>query len=292
MLIKVVCVQGFVVGSGGEEERDEGTVLQRPMRFVHAAFSSGLETLVGLATMMFVRRSFYVTLWLCTSGTSVNWASLSSDGATPSGRYRHSMTALADGTAVLFGGNDAGNRLNDVYTLTVSGTSATWASLNSDGATPSARYYHSMTALADGTAVLFGGYDGDSLNDVYTLTVSGTSATWASLSSDGDTPSGRYGHSMTALADGSAVLFGGWGLDGYRLNDVYTLTVSGTSATWASLNSDGATPSARYYHSMTALADGTAVLFGGYYYGDALERRVHTNRVGDQCNVGVAEQRW
>ena len=31
--------------SGGEEEREEGSVFQRPMRFVHAAFSSGLETL-------------------------------------------------------------------------------------------------------------------------------------------------------------------------------------------------------------------------------------------------------
>ena len=32
-------------------------MFQRPMRFVHAAFSSGLETLVEPATMIFVRRS-------------------------------------------------------------------------------------------------------------------------------------------------------------------------------------------------------------------------------------------
>ena len=111
-----------------------------------------------LATMIFVRRSLYFALWLCTSGTSVNWASLSGDGAAPSGRYAHSMTALADGTAVLFGGYGLDGALfNDVYTLTVSGTRATWASLSSDGATPGGRYGHSMTALADGTAVLFGG---------------------------------------------------------------------------------------------------------------------------------------
>ena len=117
---------------------------------------------------------------------------------------------------------------------------------------------HSMTALGDGTTVLFGGYDGTYFNDVYTLTVSGTSATWASLSSDGDTPSARYRHSMTALGDGTTVLFGGYGGGGY-LNDVYTLTVSGTSATWASLSSGGDTPSARYAHTMTALAqDGTS----------------------------------
>ena len=159
-----------------------------------------------LATMIFVRRSWYFALWLCTSGRSVTWASLSSDGATPSARYSHSMTALEDGTAVLFGGYGDDGYLNDVYTLTVSGTSATWASLSSDGDTPSVRYRHSMTALAGGTAVLFGGYDGGFLNDVYTLTVSGTRATWVSLSSDGDTPSARYAHSMTALADGTLVL--------------------------------------------------------------------------------------
>ena len=139
------------------------------MRFVHAAFSSGLETLVELATMIFVRRSLYFALWLCTSGTSVTWTSLSSDGATPSARYSHTMTALADGTLVLFGGYDVNLYLNDVYTLTVSGTSATWASLSSDGATPSERYSHSMTALAGGTLVLFGGYGSARLNDVCTL---------------------------------------------------------------------------------------------------------------------------
>ena len=83
---------------------------------------------------------------------------------------------------------------------------------------------HTMTALGDGTTVLFGGWDGGYLNDVYTLTVSVTSATWASLSSDGDTPSGRGSHTMTALGDGTTVLFGGHG--GAFLNDVYTLTLA------------------------------------------------------------------
>ena len=209
----------------------------------------------------------YDVYTLTVSATSAAWASLSSDGDTPSARYCHSMTALADGTAVLFGGGGSdGGYFNDVYTLTVSGSSATWASPSSDGDTPSARYRHSMTALGDGTTVLFGGWDGGAyLNDVYTLTVSVTSATWASLSSGGDIPSARSDHTMTALGDGTAVLFGGW--DGAYLSDVYTLTVSGTSATWASLGGDGDTPSIRGYYSMTALGDGTAVLFGGSYFG-------------------------
>ena len=118
--------------------------------------------------------------------------------------------------AVLFGGlGSSWTFENDVYSLSVSGTTASWTSLNSQGDTPSGRYEHTMTVFADGTAVLFGGYDGSNyLNDVYTLTVSGTTASWTSLNSQEDTPSARSGHSMTALVDDTAVLFGGDGVDG------------------------------------------------------------------------------
>ena len=126
--------------------------------FVHAAFSSG-----------------------GTSGTSVNRAGLGAAGDVLSGRCCHNMTVLVDGTAVLFRRrrrwqlaerNVHIDRVNDHSNVGVAGN------------TPSARYDHSMTALADGTAVLFGNYDGSSS---YTLTVSTTTATWASLSSDGAT---------------------------------------------------------------------------------------------------------
>ena len=175
------------------------------------------------------------------------------------------MTAFADGTAVLFGGVGVDGYMDDVYTLNVSGTNASWVSLSSQGDTPSARYGHGMMALADGTAVLFGGRAGsiDYLNDVSTLTVSGTNASWASLTSQGDTPSERDDHSMTELADGTWILFGGYERGSY-LKDVYTLNVSGPTASWALLNSYGDTPIKRVGQSMVALADGTAVLFGGY----------------------------
>ena len=213
--------------------------------------------------MMVMLLSIYCRLWSSTSGTFLNWAELDAAGDTPGARYGHTMTTLADGTAVFFGGFDGSNHLNDAYTLTVSGTTASWASLSSQGDTPSARSGHSMTALADGTAVLLGGYDGGFLNDTYSLSVSGTTASWTSLNSQGDIPSARARHSMTALADGTAVLFGGTD-DDDLFDDVYTLTVSGTTASWTSLNSQGDIPVGRLDHTMTVFADGTAVLFGGY----------------------------
>ena len=60
---------------------------------------------------------------------------------------------------------------------------------------------------------MFGGYRYDGgdyyLNDIYNVTVYGTIATWVQLSSEGNVPSAREGHTITLRADGGAVMFGG-----------------------------------------------------------------------------------
>merc|ERR1712012_1376716 len=141
----------------------------------------------------------------------------------------------------MFGGNCDDYCLNDIYTLTVSGTVATWLQLSSAGDVPVGRHSHTTTVLQDGSAVMFGGVgknDSDSdwqwMNDIRTLTVSGTVATWLQLSSAGDVPVERQSHTLTVLQDGSAVMYGGLSCDVVctRHNDIYTLTVSGTVATW------------------------------------------------------------
>ena len=92
---------------------------------------------------------------------------------------------------------------------------------------------------------------------------------WTELEAAGDIPDRRQQHTMTVLADGTAVIFGGYGwlyANGWShasYDDVYTLSVSGTNASWTSLTSQGGTPDLRDDHSMTALADDTLVLFGG-----------------------------
>ena len=203
---------------------------------------------------------------LTVTGTNATWFQLSSVGDVPVGRYSHTMTVLHDGSAVMFGGECASSPryLNDIYSLTVTGTIATWVQLSSAGDVPRMRADHTMGVLADGSAVMFGGFDyWNFLNDIYSLTVSGTTATWVQLSSVGDAPSGRQGHTMTVLHDGSAVMFGGndeW----YNMNDIFSLTVSGTTATWVKLSSVGDVPRKRQRHTVTVLHDGSAVMFGGY----------------------------
>ena len=67
---------------------------------------------------------------------------------------------------------------------------------------------------------------------------------------------------------------------------VHTDRVTSSNATWASLSSDASTlTSGRNLHSMTALADGTQVLFGGYGSG-FLNDVVHTDRVGGPVQRG------
>ena len=134
---------------------------------------------------------------LIVSGMTATWTKLSSSGDSPTGRSSHAMAVLDDGTAVVFGGVSAGGRMNDIYQLALSDTSATWVELSSSGDIPSGRSGHAMAVLSDGIAVMFGGWDGPSStyakNDIYSLVVSGATATWVELFSSGDTPVGRSG---------------------------------------------------------------------------------------------------
>ena len=265
--VSLLCTASLVLASGSTPD---------------GRYSHSLTTLADGTAVLFGGNSYdgYVNdvHTLEVSGALAMWTDQISSGDVPSGRYGHSLTVLADGTAVLFGGRD-GSKLNDIYTLEVSSSEANWTELSSSGDVPSGRYWHSLTVLADGTAVLFGGYDGSRLNDIYTLEVSSSEANWTELSSSGDVPSGRYWHSLTVLADGTAVLFGGY--DGSRLNDIYILEVSSSEANWTELSSSGDVPSGRYWHSLTVLADGTAVMFGGY----------DGSRLNDIYTLGGVQQR-
>jgi len=160
------------------------------------------------------------------SGMHAVWNHLTNAGTIPSVRAGHTMTALSDNTGVMFGGYNYDNYLNDVFQLQRSGDTATWMQLTDAGNPPSGRSVHAMTGLADGTFVIFGGYDGaDYLSDIYQLEVSGTTATWTMFSNVGDVPSNRNALGMVELGSGAIVVFGGTDGEG-SFNDVYQLVLS------------------------------------------------------------------
>ena len=208
------------------------------------------------------------------SGSTSTWAQLSHAGDTPSARGYHEMTAFPDGRIIMYGGYTKSNGyLDEIYTLDVSGSTATWTLLSNVGDVPPGRAAHAMAAFSDGTLVTFGGdVDGcfGSCDDMYTFTVTGIVATWSQKTTAGDVPSARFGHAMAVLADDTPVMFGGYSYGGVT-NDVYTFTLSGSTATWTSLWSQGDVVPARYYHTLTALSDGSAVTFGGVGSSDNLK---------------------
>src|SRR5439155_1672447 len=152
--------------------------------------------------------------------------------------------------------------LNDVWALSLTGSPA-WTQLTPAGSPPSARDYHA--AIYDPVRdriVIFGGYDGSYVNDVWVLSLAG-GPTWTHVNPVGTPPSAR--HWPTAIYDpvrDRIVVFVGYST--YALNDVWELSLAG-GPVWTDLTPAGTPPSARYSH--TAICDPVSdrmVVYGGY----------------------------
>jgi hypothetical protein len=112
-----------------------------------------------------------------------------------------------------------------------------------------------MTALG-GEVVLFGGYNGATLNDTWIF----DGATWRQVTTS-NAPSPREGPSLATLDSTTVVLFGGNTMDGTAQNDTWTFDGS----TWTQVAGVTSSPSGRTYAAMAGVgvnADLVA-LFGG-----------------------------
>jgi len=201
-------------------------------------------------------------VWALSLAGTPAWTELMPYGTPPSERSDHS--AIYDPVRdrmVVFGGH-SGSILNDVWALSLAGTPA-WTQLTPSGTPPSGRAGHSAIydPLRD-RMVVFGGYSGSTLNDVWALSLAGTPA-WTQLTPSGTPPSARYLHSTIydPVRD-RMMVFGGY--SGSLTNDVWVLSLAGTLA-WTQLTPSGIPPIARYEHS--AIYDPVRdrmVVFGGY----------------------------
>jgi hypothetical protein len=112
---------------------------------------------------------------------------------------------------VVFGGVDGFNYRNDTWALNLTGAPS-WKLLAFGGVPPSARGNASMVYSSSARAMLlFGGNGagGSSLNDVWTLPMSGSSA-WFPVLITGTPPGVRGGHgAIFDDATGKMLLFGG-----------------------------------------------------------------------------------
>jgi hypothetical protein len=211
-------------------------------------------------------------VWALSLTGTKQWTQVVPAGAAPDARYQHSMVLdpIRD-QLVIFGGFEPAGFLNDVWTLSLSGT-PTWTHVIPGGTPPSAR--GGQVAVYDPVGdrmVMFGGQvsGGALLNDIWALSLAGAPA-WTPLAASGVPPSGRRGAAAVYDAGGARMLLFG-GLGAGFLNDVWALSFSGGPA-WSSVTALGTPPSPRAFHAAAYDAARSEIVvmggLGGAYQND------------------------
>lgn len=169
---------------------------------------------------------------------------------------------------IVVGGSDGFSYRNEVHVLGLGPEDAPeWRLLAVAGSPPAARRLH--TTIYDPVrqrVILFGGYNGSFLSDVWALTLAGPPA-WVALAPTGPVPPARAGHAAIYDPAGDRMIVCG-GFDGVsatsqRRNDVWSLDLA--TLAWSSVTPAGpAAPAPRSSHS--AIHDpvrARLVIFGG-----------------------------
>src|SRR5262249_26139224 len=199
--------------------------------------------------------------WSLSLAGPQTWTPLATSGGPPPARF--GATAIDDPVRqrlVLFGGLGASGVLNDVWVLDLAGAPV-WAMLAPAGAPPPPRYGHSAVYDPAGDRmIVFGGYAGARLGDLWQLTLSGT-PTWSVLTASGTPPSARYRFAAGLDPVGGRMLIHA-GLSGLSTGELWELTL-GPSPAWHLLSPTGTSPGNRAAHSAVYDAARQRMLFFG-----------------------------
>jgi len=154
---------------------------------------------------------------------------------------------------VVYGGDDQAMPLGDVWALNLS-PSLSWIPLTpQSGPEPLPRMMHSGVYDPNGDRlIVFGGLAfGDPCNEVWALSLGGT-PTWTQLSPAGAGPSPRYSCSLQLDPNRQrAILFGGATFPTSPpniYNEVWALSLTGSTPVWTQLAPAGTPPGPRYLH--------------------------------------------
>ena len=186
----------------------------------------------------------------------------------PEPRGGHTLTYDPVGQRILqFGGNpsldDASAGLNDVWAYHLPSDSV-WHRLAPVGSPPAPRYGHStIYDPVRKRLLVFGGLvNGTPQSDLWALDLASWNPVWHELDCCAPPPA-RHGHA--AIYDPAAdrmLVFGGGGLQGLRLNDVWSLSLA--AGTWTQMAPSGTPPEGRRYFTMDLdAARNRLIVFGG-----------------------------
>ena len=121
---------------------------------------------------------------------------------------------------------------------------------------PPARDYFPMVYIAEGKALLFGGWGPGNLDDTWVYDA--VAGTWTEQNPE-TSPAGRLSHSMAYIGQDRALLFGGWN-GASESDETWLYDLSDT--TWRQL-SPASKPSARKDMAMAYLGGDQVLLLGG-----------------------------
>jgi len=203
------------------------------------------------------------------------WVSVSPSSNSPSARFFHASEVVGR-KIVIHGGWDCQNLYDDMWIFNTD--SFSWLQPKTAGFGPTVRYGHSLTLAKDGRLFLFGGCTllKDSSvpvynNDIHVLDTE--TMIWIRPRVNGNTPTGRYGHTATLMDDGYIVIFGGWGSGGCQSKEwinnpkAHSLQILDTQAmTWWIPNKLGNKPLKHLYnHCCNRSGSSSSMLvFGGF----------------------------
>ena len=202
--------------------------------------------------------SYYLNeTWELTLSGTPTWHQLATTGGPPPRRAAHTQIYDPDGDRmIVFGGSDGGSFMNDVWSLDLA--TNTWQQLLTGGDFVPVRYGHSATFDPERREmVVFGGYNGYYLNDLYVLSLNG-SPTWTRV----DTPGPSVRDFSATAYDGARrriVLFGG--NTGVLYDDLWAFDLG--TRTWSRLGPAGPLPRMSSY-AVTDANSQRLVMFGGY----------------------------
>lgn len=204
---------------------------------------------------------FFDDLWAYDPAANT-WSRLPGEGARPVARYGSCSAVGLDGRLwISHGFTEDGVRFSD--TRAYDFEAGAWSDETPDGDQPVVRCLHACWLTAEGDLALYAGQTTGvrALGDLWSF----GNGRWTKF--EGDLPPDRNLPAATRHGD-DAIVFGGLGLDGDYLRDVYR--VDGTTLAFEPLHPEGSRPPGRAGAAFIDDPDGSrVVLFGGTGSGDA-----------------------
>lgn len=181
--------------------------------------------------------------------------------------FEHAAALMTDGRVLSFGGRQASRITQAVNIISFETNSvSTYLSLKNS---PKARTCHTLTRLATGSFLLYGGYGGHSnyFCDLYLLHMKAEGPNWEKISKPkGELSKKRAGHSAVLLPHGpyagKTLVFGGYNRQEY-FNSIDLVSCGKKSWKWDVVEAAGTIPSPRGCHSANLTIDGNMLVWGG-----------------------------